>query len=179
MEDNTMNADVSSTVENQQTEPTVNGVEDTTGQAPIEDTNTEQAGNTNDRFDDGDRFAKAFSKRLNKEKENIDGTKSRIDINKFAYNFYNNVFLFRIQVSEDTDLNHYFEIMNNRGEQLEKHEIVKALLMGQIKGDDDQRKEEDQRKFATIWDACSDMSDYVYFNFDSTIRQYIFTNGFS
>lgn len=114
---------------------------------------------------------------LNKEKENIDGTKSRIDINKFAYNFYNNVFLFRIQVPEDTDLNHYFEIMNNRGEQLEKHEIVKALLMGQIKCDDDQRKEEDQRKFATIWDACSDMSDYVYFNFDSTIRQYIFDDN--
>ena len=71
MEDNTMNADVSSTVENQQTEPTVNGVEDATGQAPIEDTNTEQAGNTNDRFDDGDRVAKAFSKRLNKEKEKL------------------------------------------------------------------------------------------------------------
>lgn len=71
MEDNTMNADVSSTVENQQTEPTVNGVEDATGQAPIEDTNTEQAGITDDRFDDGDRVAKAFSKRLNKEKEKL------------------------------------------------------------------------------------------------------------
>lgn len=108
---------------------------------------------------------------LNKEKDNIDGTKSRIDINKFAYNFYNNVYLFRIEVPEDTDLNHYFEIMNNRGEQLEKHEIVKALLMGKIKGEDD------QRKFATIWDACSDMSDYVYFNFDSTNRQNIFDDN--
>lgn len=108
---------------------------------------------------------------LNKEKDNIDGTKSRIDINKFAYNFYNNVYLFRIEVPEDTDLNHYFEIMNNRGEQLEKHEIVKALLMGQIKGEDD------QRKFATIWNACSDMSDYVYFNFDSTNRRNIYDDN--
>ena len=90
---------------------------------------------------------------------------------KFADNFYNHVYLFRIEVPEDTDLNHYFEIMNNRGEQLEKHEIVKVLLMGQIKGEDD------QRKFATIWDACSDMSDYVYFNFDSTNRQNIFDDN--
>ena len=28
-----------------------------------------------------------------------------------------------------TDLNHYFEIMNSRGEQLEKHEVVKAKLL--------------------------------------------------
>ena len=108
---------------------------------------------------------------LNKEKENIDGTKSRIDINKFAYNFYNNVFLFRIQVSEDTDLNHYFEIMNNRGEQLEKHEIVKALLMGEIKNDNNEIKKQEQEKFAEIWDACADMNDYVFFNFDTTNRK--------
>ncbi len=98
-------------------------------------------------------------------------------LDRFADNFYNKVYLFRIEVPEDTDLNHYFEIMNNRGEQLEKHEIVKALLMGQIKGEDDQSKEEDQRKFATIWDACSDMSDYVYSNFDSTNRKELFDDN--
>lgn len=92
------------------------------------------------------------------------------DVKCFANNFYENVYLFRVEVPEDTDLNHYFEIMNNRGEQLEKHEIVKALLMGEI---NDTKKQE---KFSEIWDACADMNDYVYFNFDTTKRERIFTD---
>jgi uncharacterized protein with ParB-like and HNH nuclease domain len=88
------------------------------------------------------------------KKENVDGLKSKFDVSRFAKNFYDKVFLFRIEVPEDTDLNHYFEIMNNRGEQLEKHEIVKALLMGSP-------SILDKNNFAAIWDACSDMSDYV------------------
>jgi len=96
------------------------------------------------------------------------------DIIKFADNFYNNVFLFRVEVPEDTDLNHYFEIMNSRGEQLEKHEIVKSLLMGKIEGDD---KGKYQNTFAEIWDACSDMTDYVYFNFSAKKRKELFENG--
>ena len=90
------------------------------------------------------------------------------DVQYFAKNFYENVYLFRVEVPEDTDLNHYFEIMNNRGEQLEKHEIVKALLMGKISDT------KEQRKFATIWDACSDMNDYVYFNFEKVYRHNLF-----
>jgi len=93
------------------------------------------------------------------------------DVQNFAKNFYENVYLFRVEVPEDTDLNHYFEIMNNRGEQLEKHEIVKALLMGKISNT------KEQRKFATIWDACSDMNDYVYFNFNKADRQNLFDNN--
>ena len=44
-----------------------------------------------------------------------------------------NVIVYRISVPEDTDLNHYFEIMNTRGEQLEKHEILKAKLLSVFK----------------------------------------------
>ena len=45
---------------------------------------------------------------------------------------------------KDTDLNHYFEVMNSRGEQLEKHEVIKARLMDVLNGipDDDDRKVE-------------------------------------
>ncbi len=93
------------------------------------------------------------------------------DVKFFAKNFYENVYLFRVEVPEDTDLNHYFEIMNNRGEQLEKHEIVKALLMGKISDT------KEQEKFSEIWNACADMNDYVYFNFDTTNRKSIFTNA--
>ena len=39
------------------------------------------------------------------------------------------VFLVRVQVPQDIDLNHYFEIMNTRGEQLELHEIAKAKFL--------------------------------------------------
>lgn len=92
------------------------------------------------------------------------------DVKNFAKNFYENVYLFRVEVTEDTDLNHYFEIMNNRGEQLEKHEIVKALLMGKISDT------KEQEKFSEIWNACADMNDYVYLNFDTTNRKSIFTN---
>lgn len=46
--------------------------------------------------------------------------------------------------------------MNSRGEQLEKHEIVKAKLCEQLIGDDDAME-----KFSRIWEACSDMSFYV------------------
>lgn len=90
------------------------------------------------------------------------------NISKFAENFYQNVYLFRVEVPQDTDLNHYFEVMNNRGEQLEKHEIVKALLMGKIKDT------KSQEKFAVIWDACADMTDYVYFNFSKEDRKKLF-----
>jgi uncharacterized protein with ParB-like and HNH nuclease domain len=96
------------------------------------------------------------------------------DIEKFAADFYEKTYLFRVEVPEDTDLNHYFEIMNSRGEQLEKHEIVKSLLMSKIEGEN---KETEQNTFAEIWDACSDMSDYVWSNFNSSNRRTIFDNS--
>lgn len=97
-------------------------------------------------------------------------------LKNFAKNFYENVYLFRVEVPEDTDLNHYFEIMNNRGEQLEKHEIVKALLMGKINNENIEIKKREQDKFAIIWDACSDMNNYIYFNFEKSINQDLFDN---
>ena len=61
-------------------------------------------------------------------------------------------------MSLETELNHYFEIMNNRGEQLEKHEILKALFMGKL--ETDMQKE----VFAKVWEACSFMGDYIWNN---------------
>ena len=57
--------------------------------------------------------------------------------------------------------------MNTRGEQLEKHEVLKARLM-------DMLPENEQSLFAKIWDACSDMSRYAVMGFDPTIREVIF-----
>lgn len=73
-ENNITNTDVNSTVETP-TEPTVNGVEDTTGQATEGqsdgDVDNASGQQQTEKFDDGEKFAKAFSKRLNKEKEKL------------------------------------------------------------------------------------------------------------
>lgn len=70
----------------------------------------------------------------------------------FAKYINENVILIRTILPADTDVAAYFEIMNNRGEQLQEHEIVKALLIRNLKSDKISRD-----VFSTIWDACSQM----------------------
>lgn len=76
------------------------------------------------------------------------------ELAKFKNYFLRNVHIVRYQVPKDVDLNHYFEVMNSRGEQLEKHEIVKAMLSREL-------REKDIAKFSQIWEACSEMNVYV------------------
>ena len=84
-----------------------------------------------------------------------------------------NTFIVRVQVPYDTDLNHYFEIMNTRGEQLELHHIAKARFLDIIKDNDD-------RKTASIiWDTCSQMNRYVQMIFKPEIRQKLFKEDLS
>lgn len=89
-------------------------------------------------------------------------------IGEFADYLLERVRIVRVVVPEDTDLNHYFEIMNSRGEQLEKHEILKAKLM-EVVPDESHRK-----CFGRIWDACSDMDCYVQYGFSIDERNNIF-----
>ncbi len=80
----------------------------------------------------------------------------KTDIESFKSFFLDKVHIIHYRVPKDVDLNHYFEVMNSRGEQLEKYEIVKAKLCEQLIGDDDAME-----KFSRIWEACSDMSFYI------------------
>ena len=82
----------------------------------------------------------------------------------------------RTEVPEGTDLNHYFEIMNTRGEQLEKHEILKARLMEKLSEDSE---DIELSLFAKIWDACSDMSRYAVMGVEPEIREVIFSDKWS
>ena len=67
---------------------------------------------------------------LKKSFEDIVGKTSEDGTNeKYLAYLLEHVIIYRIPVPEDTDLNHYFEIMNTRGEQLEKHEILKAIVL--------------------------------------------------
>ncbi|MGX9135478.1 DUF262 domain-containing protein [Rummeliibacillus sp. JY-2-4R] len=83
------------------------------------------------------------------------------------------VFLIRVQVPQNIDLNHYFEIMNTRGEQLELHEIAKAKLLEVLSNNDE------KKAAAEIWEKCSDMNSYVQMNFDASVRQNLFTNDWT
>lgn len=49
----------------------------------------------------------------------------------------------------------YFEVINTHVKQLEKHEVLKALLLSKI----DDAKE--RRQCAAIWDACSQMDRWI------------------
>ena len=96
------------------------------------------------------------------------------DNNEKLQGFYNyllkKVNILRVSVPKDTDLNHYFEIMNTRGEQLEKHEILKAKLLKFLS--DDKKM---SYAFNKVWEACSDMERYVQYGFSTAERDSLFT----
>lgn len=102
---------------------------------------------------------KVLSEILNKDNED-----------KFFKYLFENVKILRVLVLEDTDLNHYFEIMNSRGEQLEMHEILKACLLDKLEN------ENDKFIFNLIWEACSNMESYIQLGFKKDLRDRIFKN---
>lgn len=67
---------------------------------------------------------------------------------------YRNVSLVLTQVPEGMDLNKLFEVINNRGIQLQHHEILKARLLHNI-------PPESRFRYAALWNACADMSGFV------------------
>ena len=88
---------------------------------------------------------------------------------RFVSYLLNRVILLRIQVPEKINKNHYFEVMNSRGVQLEQHEIIKAKLMSTL----DKSKKE-QKAFEIIWDACAEMNRFIQMNFNVKCREVVF-----
>lgn len=74
-----------------------------------------------------------------------------LEIAEFIYSKVRVVFT---EVPKETDLNKLFETINNRGVQLQHHEILKAQIMNKVPS-------EDRMKYSHIWDACSYMDSYV------------------
>ena len=89
----------------------------------------------------------------------------RLDPQSFVDYLFENVIIFRSILSEDLDLNLYFERFNSRGEQLEAHEILKAQMMSKF-GED----QEMAQKFARIWDACAEFDKPVIKTFQIRSR---------
>ena len=88
------------------------------------------------------------------------------DRNFISY-FFDNVFLVRIEMPQDTDVARYFEIMNNRGQQLQKHEILKARLLEKL-------NENMRITFGRLWDTASQMDRYIQQLFNSDERKLLF-----
>ncbi|HFI0015411.1 TPA: DUF262 domain-containing protein [Streptococcus suis] len=93
-------------------------------------------------------------------KDAIDELVPKTSQDGFKTYFQNSVHLIHYQVPKDIDLNHYFEIMNSRGEQLEKHEIIKARLLQKLNN-------ADKAKFNRLWEYCSEMNVYIQQKYSS------------
>lgn len=91
------------------------------------------------------------SKVLKSDGESVEFDDIRKDLVDYLLN---KVILFRVEIPEDTDVASYFEIMNNRGEQLQKHEIFKAKLMAKL-------EPKFHNEFNLIWTACSNMKNHI------------------
>lgn len=96
------------------------------------------------------------------------------DKEEFRDYVLNNVCIVREIMPKDTDVAAYFEILNNRGEQLQEHDIVKAILLGKLKDNPKLSK-----VCATIWDACSQMDERIQKAFDPKIRKVLFGDGYN
>ncbi len=93
----------------------------------------------------------------------------------FCEYLFKKVEIARVSVPKDTDLNHYFEVMNNRGEQLEKHEVVKARLMSVLNEiTDPDEREQSIQLLSKVWDATANMERYVQYGFSPEERHLIF-----
>lgn len=73
----------------------------------------------------------------------------------FAQYIYSKVQMVLTEVPHQTDLNKLFETLNNRGEQLQQHEILKARLLSHIK------EVSQWHQYAKLWSVCSKMDEYV------------------
>lgn len=75
-------------------------------------------------------------------------------LTEFSTFLFEKVQLLFTSVPQRTDLNKLFEIINNRGVQLQHHEILKAQLLKLLPSDE-------RMKYSYLWDACSYMDNYV------------------
>lgn len=101
-----------------------------------------------------------------------------VSVKRFADYLFENVQIMRVKVPHDTDLNHYFEIMNNRGEQLEKHEVLKSRLLEVLHGiPDEAERERSKNCLHAVWEACANMERYLQMGFTTKQRDQLFGQG--
>lgn len=86
------------------------------------------------------------------EKYLIEEIQNKEDFSSFIFN---NALFIATELPPETDENKVFEAMNNRGIQLQQHEILKTRLLKSIKNNSL------RNKYSLLWDACSIMDNYL------------------
>lgn len=92
---------------------------------------------------------------------------------RIAEFIYNRVRLTFTHVPKETDLNKLFEIINNRGVQLQHHEILKARLLNRLDVGE-------RLKYGHLWDACAYMDGFINNNLKDIAKirvQVLFENA--
>lgn len=113
---------------------------------------------------------------------NNDNQQPTTTLQEFCDYLFQYVQIARVPVPDETDLNHYFEVMNNRGEQLEKHEIIKARLLSVIEKADENEialadKQPAKALIHNVWESCANMNKYVQYGFNPTLRFKLFSDS--
>lgn len=75
------------------------------------------------------------------------------DLWKFSEYIFTKVTFTFTMLPESSDMNRVFEAVNNRGKQLEHHQLLKSKLLKPL-------DEDDKLIYGQLWDACSDMNTY-------------------
>ncbi|MEG0341976.1 MAG: DUF262 domain-containing HNH endonuclease family protein [Acinetobacter sp.] len=88
---------------------------------------------------------------------------------QFTEYLLDRVMILRTMIPELADVTHYFDALNNRGEQLEAHEVIKAHFLSLLSANEDGRHVVHQ-----VWSACQDMHKYVAYGFSADQRKKIF-----
>jgi uncharacterized protein with ParB-like and HNH nuclease domain len=95
--------------------------------------------------------------------DNYSDKKEVLDERALSEFILNKVQLILTTVPDHTDLNKLFEVINNRGVQLQHHEILKAKLLENI-------NPQEREAYALLWDACANMNGYVEHHLKATTK---------
>lgn len=95
--------------------------------------------------------------------DNYSDKKEALDKRALSEFILTKVQLILTTVPDHIDLNKLFEVINNRGVQLQHHEILKAKLLENI-------NTQEREAYALLWDACADMNGYVERHLKATTK---------
>lgn len=95
------------------------------------------------------------------------------ELENFAGYLLDRVVILRTMIPELADVTHYFDALNNRGEQLEAHEVIKAHFLSLLSAEN-----EDRYVIHQVWSACQDMYKYVAYGFSTDQRKKIFGGSY-
>ncbi len=88
-----------------------------------------------------------------------------LDDEEFQKFVLSRTILFQVEMPPETDAMAYFEVMNNRGKQLEEHELLKAKLLGHLHAMREFPNGATYSKlsfrFNQIWTACANMNGHL------------------